>query len=184
MSPRALLVCAALLAPTVALAITGGCGTTVSLIDQDDTGSGGEGGFLFLDGGGGEDRPDAGGKDALPDVDDPGCPNKPPPIEDFQCDPYSQFNGDCAAGEGCYIFVDYPSQPCGQEIYGSFCYFAGPGGQGDPCGSALDCNAGHVCVITGAGTQCVQLCSLFGEDGCPDGLLCETIDVEGFGGCL
>lgn len=183
MRSRALLACAALLAPTVALSAAGGCGTNVTIRDNAGPASGGEGGYLFVDGGGGSARPDA-GPDALPDAPDDQCPNKPPPIEDFQCDPYSQFNNDCAPGEACYIFVDYPAEPCGQETYGSFCYLAGSGGQGAPCGSALDCQGGFVCVITGAGTQCVQLCQLFGQDGCPSGLVCEPIDVEGFGGCL
>lgn len=124
------------------------------------------------------------GKDATSDYVDPGCPNPQPPIYDFACDPYEQGNGDCAPGEGCYIYVQYPSDPCGQEVYGAFCMSVGPGQQGDPCGGAQDCGAGHVCVVTGAGTQCVELCPLVGPSGCPSGLVCEPIDVEGFGGCL
>ena len=111
-------------------------------------------------------------------------PDQPPPIEDFVCDPYAQFNGDCPEGEACYIFVEYPYEPCGQEVYGSFCAPPGGGEQGDICNGGFDCAAGHVCVITGSGTQCVALCPLTGDDGCPPGMVCEPIDVEGFGGCL
>lgn len=163
----------------------GGCGSNVSFTSaSSSTGQGGDGGFLFLQGGGGTTNPGVGGSGGLPGIEDPGCKDKPPPIEDFQCDAYNQNNGDCMPGEGCYIYVQYPSQPCGQEVYGSFCAPAGTGQQGDPCGGGFDCGAGNVCVVTGSGTQCVQLCPLFGDDGCPAGLVCEPIDVEGFGGCL
>ena len=143
---------------------------------------------MFLDGGGGAGNsgpaggapPDSG----LPDYVDPGCKDEPPPIQDFTCDPYAQFNGDCLPGEGCYIYVQYPTVPCGQEVYGSYCAPAGTGQQGSPCGGGQDCSPAHVCVITGSGTQCVELCPLTGQDGCPSGLVCEPIDVEGFGGCL
>jgi hypothetical protein len=47
-----------------------------------------------------------------------------------------------------------------------------------------DCGAGFVCVVSGSGNQCIQLCPLTGKDGCAPGLSCEPIDVEGFGGCL
>lgn len=119
-----------------------------------------------------------------PDYDDPGCPSTPPPLEDYTCDPFSKTGGGCAAGEACQIFVDYPSEPCGQEYYGSACVPAGPGKQGDGCMGGQDCGPGYVCVITGSGTQCIQLCKLTGPSGCPSGLVCEPIDVKGFGGCL
>jgi hypothetical protein len=185
MSLRAWLLGVTVLLPVTIAAIGAGCGSTITVLaPADDEGAGGTGGFLFVTGGGGT-TPDGGGAhDALPDYEDPGCPNQPPPIQDFQCDPYNQFNGDCLSGEACYIYVQYPSQPCGQEIYGSFCYLAGSGQQGDSCNGGLDCAAGHVCVITGSGTQCVKLCKLQGVSGCDPGFVCEAIDVEGFGGCL
>lgn len=160
-----------------------GCGNTVVEIKPPE-GGGGEGGGGVTGGGG--IIADAGndGKDALPDYEDPGCPPTDPPPPDLQCDPYNQNNGDCLPGEGCYIYVQYPDDPCEQEIYGSFCAQAGTGQQGDPCQGGPTCGAGLVCVITGFGTQCVQLCPLTGESGCPDGLTCEAIDVEGFGGCF
>lgn len=172
-------------AAAVPLAAASGCGSDVVFVSEGPSaGQGGDGGFLFLDGGGGQGG--VGGEDdpILPDFEDPGCPDQPPPFEDFQCDPYAQGNGDCPLGDGCFIYVDYPNEPCGQESYGAFCAPAGPNEQGEPCGGALDCAAGHVCVVTGAGTQCVQLCPLTGPDGCPGGLVCEPIDVQGFGGCL
>lgn len=172
-------------APLLA-ALASGCGPSVGI----DTGEGGGGAggnvstFVTSSsssmGPGGAD----GGKDALPDYTDPGCPDAGPPITDFQCDPYNQNSGSCAPGEACYIYVQYPPEPCAQEIYGALCAFAGPGKQGDPCGGAQDCSAGYACVVSGSGTQCVMLCKLEGNDGCPPGLVCEPIDVEGFGGCL
>jgi hypothetical protein len=181
MRQRSFLLLLALSAPAPALGIAAGCGDTVVVGADPDGGDGGEGGTSWIDGGGG--KPDA-GKDALEEYIDPGCPNKPPPIYDFQCDPYDQLSGGCAPGEGCYIYVEYPPEPCGQEIYGSVCAPSGFGQQGDPCFGGLDCAGGFVCVVTGSGNQCVQLCPLVGADNCPPGLVCEPIDVEGFGGCL
>ncbi|MBI4703303.1 MAG: hypothetical protein HY744_19475 [Deltaproteobacteria bacterium] len=176
-----------LLLPAAALlGAPAGCGSSV-VVEQVPAGAaGGGGGFIFLDAGTdtGPVVPDAGIHDALPDYVDPGCPDKPPPIYDYLCDPYDQFNGDCAPGEACFIYVQYPEEPCGQELYGSFCSVAGSGVQGDPCGGGLDCAGGFVCVVSGSGNQCVQLCKLNGPSGCPPGMVCEPIDVEGFGGCL
>lgn len=128
--------------------------------------------------------PKDGGADGFDAFIDPGCKNTPPPIEDFHCDPYDQGNGDCGPGDACYIYVQYPDEPCGQEVYGAVCAPAGPGGQGDPCDGPTDCQAGTACVVTGSGTQCVVLCPLTGPSGCPGGTVCEPIDVQGFGGCL
>src|SRR5262245_2629559 len=166
--------------------VASGCGSTVveGPVSFDVGGGGSSSGVGFPSTTSAGAAQSDGGHDALPDYTDPGCPDAPPPIYDYQCDPYNQFNGDCASGEACYIYVDYPSDPCGQETYGSICSAAGFGQQGDPCGSPLDCAAGLVCVVTGSGTQCVHLCPLTGQDGCPEGLVCEPIDVEGFGGCL
>ncbi|MCC6646764.1 MAG: hypothetical protein IT374_14470 [Polyangiaceae bacterium] len=125
-------------------------------------------------------KPDA-GKDALPEYVDPGCADVPPPIEQFECDPYAAVNP-CGEGEGCYPFVDTPTSPCTPETYGALCHSAGEGGQGDPCTDG--CQGGHVCVITGQGTQCVQLCDLSSPNPCPDGLVCGAVDVPGIGGCI
>ena len=176
-----------LCAPLLLVAGTAtGCGNEIVVRPNgppDNTGAGGE--YVFLDSGTGGEPVDAGEvKDAFDEYVDPGCPDKPPPEQNFTCDPYAQGNGDCLPGEACYITVEYPMEPCDPEVYGSFCYPAGPGGQGAPCNGTLDCQAGYCCVVTGSGTQCVQLCSLTGDDGCPAGMVCEPIDVVGYGGCL
>jgi hypothetical protein len=182
MRRSAFLLLAAFALPTSAILAASGCGPSVTSLDDEDSKDGGK-----------EGKADAkydssinweAGKDAFDEYVDPGCPDAPPPIKDFQCDPYQQGNGNCGPGEGCYIYVDYPDEPCGQEVYGAICIPVGPGGQGDTCGGAQDCGGGFVCVVTGSGTQCVQLCPLQGNDNCPPGLVCEPIDVEGFGGCL
>jgi hypothetical protein len=184
MSFRHLLIVVVGLAVPAAALIGGGCGSTVTVAPAGQGGGGEGGGFLFLDAG--EDVKDATPppQDVVSDYTDPGCPDKPPPIYDYQCDPYDQNNGDCPPGEACYIYVDYPSEPCGQEIYGAYCYPEGTGSQGAPCAGGLDCAAGFVCVVSGSGNQCVQLCHLTGDSGCPPGFVCEPIDVEGFGGCI
>jgi hypothetical protein len=185
---RAFLVLLGLAAgPAGALGTAAGCGDTVRVDQDDDDGDGGAAGFGgdgpgLAGPGTGAGKLD-GGKDALPDYVDPGCPDASAPIYDFQCDPYNQNNGDCLPTEGCYIYVQYPSEACEPEVYGAICAPAGSGTQGEPCGGG-DCSPGFVCVVSGSGTQCVQLCQLSGEDGCPTGLVCEAIDVEGFGGCL
>ena len=79
--------------------------------------------------------------------------------------------------------MQYPSGPCQQEQYGTLCEPVGAGHQGTPCGGG-DCAAGFVCVLTGAGNQCVRLCHLSGASDCPSGLVCEAIDSDGYGGCI
>ncbi|WP_156338853.1 hypothetical protein [Chondromyces crocatus] len=176
------LLLAAFCAPAPIFGVAVGCGDTI-VVDNPGDGGGGGVGAGRADGGQGAGSVDGGG-DALQEYVDPGCPDQPPPIVDLQCDPYDQHNGDCAVGEGCFIFVRYPQEACGQEIYGSRCGPAGVAGQGDPCLGSFECQGGFVCVVTGSGNQCVRLCPLVGDDGCPAGLVCEPIDVEGFGGCL
>ncbi len=146
----------------------------------------GTGGWAAFGGTGGTGFGGVGGKDAglggSGGYVDPGCPDAAPPPPMKECDPFAKPTG-CPGGEACYPFVQYPQKKCDQEIFGTFCAPGGTGKQGDPCGGSL-CAGGHVCVITGVGTQCVQLCPLTGEDGCPAGLFCVPIDVEGFGGCF
>lgn len=119
-----------------------------------------------------------------PDVyDDPGCPAAPMATDFDNCDPLSEESG-CAAGEACFPGVIYPDGPCGTERYGAWCAPAGVGVQGMPCAGG-GCAAGHICVNTGEGTECVRLCGLAQAQGaCPAGLLCLPIDIEGLGGCL
>jgi hypothetical protein len=152
------------------------------------TGTGGSTGSLLTTSTMGADA----GKDAFEEYMDPPCPTHPPPVLDFKCDPYMQVpncpaddpKGCCMPGQGCYIFVDYPADPCAAETYGAQCIPAGNGGQGAPCMGPEACVAGASCVITGSGDQCVMLCPLIGPSNCPDGTVCEPIDVSGYGGCL
>jgi hypothetical protein len=166
--------------PTAAAGVLGGCGNVVVI--SPPGGTGGHGAGHSHDGGGPDsDIP----PDALPDYVDPGCPDAGPAEMMFTCDPYNQHNGDCPGNEGCYIFSNPPQTLCGKEVYGSECATQGPGMQGASCnGGPHQCAAGFCCVVTGSGNQCVLLCELQGGTGCPDGLVCEPIDVEGFGGCL
>ncbi len=169
----------AFLAAASSGASAAGCGQTVVVAPRDgsggnDVGAGGAGGA-----GGG-----ANASDAAPDYVDPGCPDAGPPGTAFMCDAFNQNNGDCPPGDACYIFTQNPQTPCGQEVYGSSCSPAGNGTQGDPCQGAQDCAAGLSCVVSGSGNQCVVLCELQGSSTCPEGLVCEPIDVQGFGGCL
>lgn len=113
---------------------------------------------------------------------DPGCPDAPVAEPVRECDPFSVPSG-CSFGDACYPFVSYPSGVCDQETFGTFCLPPGTGQQGDPC-AGEPCAGGFVCVVTGQGNQCVQLCPLQGEDGCPPGLFCVPVDVEGFGACF
>lgn len=177
--------CFALFAPTAFMfAGTTGCDNNVIVPGADGGGGEGGDGIGLIPSNSSTNTGGDAGLDALEEFVDPGCEDKPPPFEDFQCDPQDQPNSGCQPGEGCYIYVQYPEDPCGQEIYGAVCAPEGVGQQGDPCGGAQDCSGGFVCVVTGSGTQCVVMCDLSGSNDCPSGLVCEPIDVDGFGGCL
>jgi hypothetical protein len=181
------------------LALAAACGGSVG----DDTGDGGSGGSLAggsggvgggiggfggtggsfggFGGTGGSFGGSGGSFGGTGGFIDPGCPDAAPPPPDITCDVFAKPS-DCPAGEACYPYVNYPSQKCDFETYGTLCAPAGTGTQGDPC-LAENCGAGFVCVLTGQGTECVELCDLVGQDNCPAGLFCLPIDVEGFGGC-
>ena len=120
-------------------------------------------------------------EDALSEYKDPGCPDAEKPTDDFQCDPNGN-DSECGPGLGCYPFVSYPSTPCGQETYGSQCLFVGSSGQGESCDNG--CQAHHICVVSGQGTQCIEMCDLNLANPCSDGLVCVAVDIPGVGGCL
>lgn len=153
--------------------------------DDDDDGPNGRG---RRDGSAGTDsgrpdggrRPDSGKPDARNDYVDPECGDIPPPLELYDCDPFAQTG--CESGEACSPFVEYPSDPCSSETYGAFCVPAGTLTQGESCDSQLDCAAGYLCLITGAGTTCGRVCEI-NADTCTDGLICVSTDVSGIGAC-
>ena len=187
MATRYFLLIAALAAPPAFFAAgAAGCGGGIETSPDTDGGGGSNpsGTGVFVGPGTGSGQHVGSGADALPDYVDPGCPDAGPPDTKYECDPYHQDNGDCAFGQACDIFVKYPTEPCGQEVYGASCVMAGTGHQGDSCGGGDECAAGYICVVSGSGTQCIKLCELTGDDGCPSGLVCEPVDVQGFGGCL
>jgi hypothetical protein len=132
-------------------------------------------------GGSGGQSSDASVEDVLPDYVDPGCPDAGPPETNYECDPNAQNTG-CGLGEACYPFVTYPTTPCGQEVYGAYCISPGTGAQGDPCDAG--CKDKHVCVISGQGTQCIELCDLSDPFACSNGLVCVPVDIPGIGGCI
>ncbi len=112
------------------------------------------------------------------------CPPPPPAEASLACDAFNEPSG-CAEGFACFPTVIYPTGPCEVERFGTVCAPAGEGRHGEQC-ETQRCSANHVCVSTGRGTFCVQMCG-FEEPGatrCPAGLLCQPIDIEGFGGCL
>ncbi len=113
---------------------------------------------------------------------DPTCADAGAPPVDQQCDVFT--NAPCAPDEACYPVALPPQGKCQTETYGSFCEAAGTGTQGAPCDNTVGCAAGFVCLITGANTQCARMCDLSGSHDCPQGFVCEPIDVPGFSACL
>lgn len=91
-------------------------------------------------------------------------------------------------GYGCYTFLQYPEVPgCGFPESGALCAQASTGTQGDFCGEDLGnyCEPSYMCVVGAlGGKRCAQICSVYGESGCPLGLLCGETDVPGYGVCF
>jgi hypothetical protein len=113
---------------------------------------------------------------------DPGCPLVAPPVEDRQCDPLGVETG-CEVGFGCFPYVEYPADPCAPEVFGTRCRIQGSGTQGADC-SEGGCAEGFLCVATGQGTQCAQLCRFPGVGQCEPGLICGSVDIQGYGVCI
>lgn len=111
-----------------------------------------------------------------------GCGDVPERIAEMDCDPFQPLDG-CATGQGCQPYVQYPSSPCEPEVYGARCDWVGTGTQGESC-SLYPCAAGYLCIATGQGTQCARICDLSVDSGCPPGLVCGSIDIEGIGTCF
>ena len=80
--------------------------------------------------------------------------------------------------------MQYPTEPCEAEVYGSYCLVSGTQSQGDFCSSPTDCTAGFVCVVSGAGNAMRSPLLPDRPLVLPDGQVCEPIDVAGYGGCI
>jgi len=176
----------------IVLVLSSACGGATTF-DPDFAGSGGST-PVAAGSGGAQARPDAGvvtvagqageatviWSDYVPTE----CPDTAPPPVNEECELFGAVNT-CPEGTACFPYVEYPdgTEPCAREQYGTGCFVSGEGLQGEPCDWGT-CAGGHLCVLTGEGTQCVQLCDTFGADTCPAGLFCEPIDVQpGIGGC-
>lgn len=174
----------------LALLFLASCGGSVRSEADPDPGPNLDAGDDALDGATSSDGDvvvrDSGRADAPNEYVEPDCPDAPPDPPYVECDALAEpgFSG-CAGGEACYPFVIYPQTECGQETYGARCVPAGTGKQGSPCGEGENgCAAGFVCVISGAGTQCVKLCDIDRIGSCESGLVCSPVDIPGYGGCL
>lgn len=155
--------------------------------------------FDVSDGAVGETAPDAGtGAETTPttaaSIDEVGdlyeeqhCPDAVQRVEKIECDPLAETDpersSDCPEFEGCYPYVHYPSAPCEPETFGTRCDLAGTGLQGDGCND-IRCAPGFLCVVTGRGMECAELCPLPGVNSCADGLICGSLDIDGFGVCI
>jgi hypothetical protein len=127
-----------------------------------------------------EDRDDS---DLPPPYPEDACPDLPPPPPILNCDPLKPHDG-CPSGEACYPYPPEGQDRCHPGPYTTDCASEGYGAQGSPCYGMGSCTAGYVCVVSGSGDQCVKLCDVTRFGSCSDGLVCEPLDVVGFGGCL
>lgn len=123
-----------------------------------------------------------GGLPPWPVVDGSVCEEEPlPPIYQLECDLFT--NEGCEEGMACYNYIIYPTDPCSQEIYVTYCALPGSGIQGDSCEAG--CAQGYNCFVTGRGTQCLKLCNPYGgEPRCPIGYICSPTDMPGVGACF
>jgi hypothetical protein len=112
---------------------------------------------------------------------DPGCADAAP-ITSYECDPWATPSP-CPKGQACFPYVDPPAAACEPEHYGAQCFPAGSGRQGAPCDGS-GCAGGFVCVISGEGNVCAALCKTGTPGACPEGLVCDPLDVPSFGVCL
>jgi hypothetical protein len=109
------------------------------------------------------------------------CPDVPR-LHRPLCDPLAEQN-ECAEGQGCYPYVEYPTSRCEPETFGTRCDTAGVGVQGHACAGER-CAPGFLCVVTGRGTECAHLCRMPGPNTCPDGFICGSLDIDGYGVCI
>ncbi len=165
------------------------CGGTVETLPAGDTvGSAGHAGRASSSAGAGNSS--GGSSDvpldaALDEYADPGCPDAGPPSQVDACDAFSA-TPTCPLGEGCYPFVTHPfGDGCGAQSFGTQCEVEGLGRQGADCEDGdSDCASGFLCVVgSQPGKHCVQLCHMDDPNGCPRGMICGELDVEGYGVC-
>lgn len=127
-------------------------------------------------------RPSAPAEEDLEIFDDPGCPETIEPVVVDTCSPF-ETESSCFGDWSCFPYVEYPSAPCEPELYGTRCEPVGPGQQGDDCRSET-CAAGFLCIASGQGTVCAELCPLPGPNTCAPGLICGSVDIRGYGVCF
>ncbi|MEZ4393879.1 MAG: hypothetical protein R3A48_22630 [Polyangiales bacterium] len=173
-----------MLRPLLALALCLGCASAVSPTGGDLDGGGAPNDRL-----GPRDVVDA--RIDIPYFDAPSydifredaCPGpRPAPMRAYECDTFAQTG--CPAGEGCYAFIEYPSERCGSETYRARCFAAGSTAAGRFCQSGSECAPGSGCFVTGAMNRCLRLCRLDGAgEPCPRGSVCEPTDLPDFGAC-
>ena len=157
-----------------------GCGTVVVAAQTEGTGgraaaSSSTTGFGGVGGSGGSVASSSTG------YVDPGCPDAGPPGMMFSCDPFGQ---DCPSRGG---LLHLHAEPVGAVRAGGVRSRLRVRGQRHP---------GHLVRQRGVrppasrawcrepATSAWSSAELQGAMGCPDGLVCQPIDVEGFGGCL
>lgn len=111
------------------------------------------------------------------------CPEPPPPLRQYDCDP-TRLPSQCPAGQGCYPWVEYPGDRCGQLVYHATCLEAGTVPLMGLCGGGAACGPGLTCFGTPTGNRCLRLCRLDGTgDACPRGQVCEPTDLADYGAC-
>ena len=123
-----------------------------------------------------------GGADGDTPYVDPGCPQKTKIQGPVECDARAQIG--CSPGEECVPYVQY-GRDCNTETIGTQCIAAGAGVQGDDCSDPAEgCAPGFVCATSGTGLRCAALCDgTSPTSGCPAGLLCVDLDVDGYFVC-
>jgi hypothetical protein len=125
---------------------------------------------------------DAGQDTRLPEFQEDACPPASPPPPEIHCDPLG--TGECPSGTACFPFPPQGHDPCHPGPYVMECAQAGRGTQGMACGDGSWCEGGHVCAVTGRGTQCLRLCRPGSIGVCPEGMVCGRLDIPELGGCI
>jgi hypothetical protein len=118
--------------------------------------------------------------DAFPMHREDACPDAPFVPPPLRCDPFAQGT-QCRSGEACYPIPPRATDGCRPGTYATACLPEGTGRQGAPCDDGTDCAGGYVCVTSGLGDLCLQLCRTGEVGACSDGLVCSELDITGSG---